>query len=147
MTRINFFQNVLTNDTDTSDYCTGRGTIGLCGNFWARFALPISDLVAFGHDNALDTLHEVQVRARLAEELSNFSEGLKGPFRICKKIIGNAEHPPPRNFHENTLEETACSVLSSIYRLHSKRALYHMHCVCLNVCYSTQVHLLDVLLS
>ena len=98
MTRINFFQNVLTNDTDTSDYCTGRGTIGLCGNFWARFALPISDLVAFGHDNALDTLHEVQVRARLAEELSNFSEGLKGPFSICKKIIGNAEHPPPTQF-------------------------------------------------
>ena len=138
MTRTNFFQNdsdsckkslsKFTNDT--SDYCTGRGTIGLCGNFWARFALPISDLVAFGHDNALDTLHEVQVRARLAEELSNFSEGLKGSFSICKKIIGNAERPPHAIFMKILWRKQHAAFCPAFTVLHSKRALYHMHCVC-----------------
>lgn len=85
----------------------------------------------------------VQVRARLAEELSNFSEGLKGSFSICEEMVKTHPQTIFVKIHWRKQQVAFCPAFTV---LHSKRALYHIHCVCLNVCYSMQVHLLDVLL-
>ena len=99
-----------------------------------------SDCVAIV--GSICALREVQVRARLAEELSNFSEGLKGSFSICEEMVKT--HPQTIFVKIHWKQQVAFCPAFTV--LHSKRALYHIHCVCLNVCYSMQVHLLDVLL-
>ena len=70
---------------------------------------------------------EVQVRARLAEELSNFSEGLKGSFSICEEMVKTHPQTIFVKIHWRKQQVAFCPAFTV---LHSKRAIVS-HTLCL----------------
>lgn len=69
----------------------------------------------------------VQVRARLAEELSNFSEGLKGSFSICEEMVKTHPQTIFVKIHWRKQQVAFCPAFTV---LHSKRAIVS-HTLCL----------------
>ena len=128
MTRINFLQNRqlhktwLSRFTNDNDYCTSRGAIGLCGNCGQHLRFPFLIWWCL----AMTMLSTPCVYRAGASTISwrvvQFLRRLEG---VLQHLRGNGENPPSDNFRENTLEETAGSVLSSIYGI----ALKTSHCI------------------
>ena len=105
----------------------GRGAIGLCGNCGQHLRFPFLIWWCL----AMTMLSTPCVYRAGASTISwrvvQFLRRLEG---VLQHLRGNGENPPSDNFRENTLEETAGSVLSSIYGFALKTSIVS-HTLCL----------------